>query len=371
MATLLIVDDEPLNRELLHAYLEGLDHRLVDAASGQEALDVAQDAHPDLVLLDVMMPGLDGFETTRRLKSAFKDELLPVVLVTALADHDSRLRGLRAGADEFLTKPVDRHELLLRVSNLLSLRSHQVSLARRNVELVELQRFRDEMSAMVVHDLKNPLAVMLANIEFVLDGRETAGSPSANPSEDREALLDSRAAGQRMVRLLANLADLARLEIGQMSLSRSRFHIGDIVEPLMRQRAHLAQARDITLGTSIDTHEQIFADPELISRVIENVFDNALRHTPTGGRIAVCGRQATGAVQLKIGNSGPPIPLQARDRIFEKFAQAQGEVGRMNLGLGLYFCRLAAEAHGGRMWVEETKELPTVFGLELPAYANG
>jgi signal transduction histidine kinase len=290
-----------------------------------------------------------------------------VVLVTALADHDSRLRGLRAGADEFLTKPVDRHELLLRVSNLLSLRSHQVSLTRRNVELVELQRFRDEMSAMVVHDLKNPLAVMLANIEFVLDGGAAAG----NVTEDREALLDSRAAGQRMVRLLANLADLTRIELGQMSLSRSRFHIGDIVEPLVRQRAHLAQARDITLGTSIDTDEQIFADPELISRVVENVFDNALRHTPPGGRIAVCGRRATGAVQIKIGNTGTPIPPQARDRIFEKFAQAHGEVGRMNLGLGLYFCRLAAEAHGGRMWVEETKELPTVFGLELPAYTNG
>jgi two-component system sensor histidine kinase/response regulator len=365
MATLLIVDDEPLNRELLHAYLDGLDHQVVDAASGEEALAVAAKARPDLVLLDVMMPGLDGFETTRRLKSAFKDELLPVVLVTALADHDSRLRGLRAGADEFLTKPVDRHELLLRVSNLLSLRSHQVTLQRRNVELVELQRFRDEMSAMVVHDLKNPLAVILANLEFVLDG--------GNASDDREALLDSRAAGHRMVRLLANLADLTRIELGKMRLSRSRFRIGEIVEPLMRQRAHLAQARDITLGTSIETDEQIFADPELISRVVENVFDNALRHTPPGGRIAVRGETAseTGAVQLKIGNTGTPIPPQARDRIFEKFAQAEGDVGRMNLGLGLYFCRLAAEAHGGRIWVEETKELPTVFGLELPAYARG
>src|SRR5438445_5812976 len=148
MAKILIVDDEPVNRELLHAYLDGSDHELIDAASGEMALVLTKEQRPDLVLLDVMMPGLDGFETTRRLKAELTNELLPVVLVTALADHESRLRGLRAGADEFLTKPVDRHELLLRVSNLLSLRAHQVALVRRNVELIELQRFREEMSAM-------------------------------------------------------------------------------------------------------------------------------------------------------------------------------------------------------------------------------
>ncbi|MDB4969446.1 MAG: hypothetical protein JWN44_5135 [Myxococcales bacterium] len=360
MANILIVDDEAVNRELLHAYLDGADHTLYDAASGEAALALAENIRPDLVLLDIMMPGLDGFETARRLKASLGDDRVPIVLVTALSDHESRLRGLRSGADEFLTKPVDRHELLVRIGNLLSLRAHQVALVRRNVELVELQRFRTEMSAMVVHDLKNPLAVILANLEYVLDGGDTA--------ENREALLDSRAAGQRMVRLLANLADLSRIEVGQLSLRRTRMHIEEIVNPLVRQRAHIAEARAIQLDSSIDTDDvHIFADPELISRVVENVFDNALRHTPAGGRIAVGGRVATGAVTLTIGNTGTAIPQQARDRIFEKYGQADGEVGRMNLGLGLYFCRLAAEAHGGRMWVGETLELPTVFGLELPA----
>jgi signal transduction histidine kinase len=362
MATILIVDDEPINRELLHAYLEGTGHRLYDADSAEAALSLAQSVRLDLVLLDVMLPGLSGYDAVSLLKATASEELLPVVLITALNDHESRLRGLRAGADDFLTKPVDRHELLLRAGNLLALRTDRNALQRRNVELVELQRFREEMSAMVVHDLKNPLAVILANLDYVLDG-------SANGSEDREALLDSRAAARRMVRLLSNLADLTRLEIGHMELRRARIYVGDLVQPLVRQRAHLAEARQITIDSTIDAKAQIDADPELMSRVVENVFDNALRHTPPGGRIAVCSAGSTDHVLVRIGNTGAPIPVDARSRIFEKFGQANTDVGRMNLGLGLYFCRLAAEAHGGRMWVEETEELPTVFGLELPAPA--
>ncbi|HEY2744679.1 MAG TPA: response regulator, partial [Polyangia bacterium] len=107
MAKLLIVDDDPVNRELLHAYFDGYDHELVDADSGERALAIARDWRPDLVLLDVMMPGLSGFDTARFMKELQPDEFLPVILVTALSDHESRLQGLRSGADEFLTKPID------------------------------------------------------------------------------------------------------------------------------------------------------------------------------------------------------------------------------------------------------------------------
>lgn len=360
MAIILIVDDEPLNRELLHAYLEGNDHDLIDCASGEEALAALEHDKPDLILLDVMMPGLSGFDTVARIKAQTRDQFLPVVLVTALADHDSRLRGLRTGADEFLTKPVDRHELLLRVSNLLSLRAKESALLSRNVELVELQRFRDEMSAMIVHDLKNPLSVMLANIDYLIEG---AGADL----DALDALHDSKSAGRRAVRLLGNLLDLSNLETGKWKLRRELTGVATIIEPLVGQRVHMAGARDIRIGCEIDRQARVFADAELVSRVVDNVLDNAFRHTPAGGRIEVSSAVSDRAVQLRIGNTGTAIPDEARERIFDKFGQAGSNVGRMNLGLGLYFCRLATEAHGGRIWVEETAELPTVFGLELPA----
>ncbi len=360
MARILIADDDAINRELLHAYLEPVGFELIDAADGQQALDIVARQEADLVLLDVMMPGLDGFAVTERIKAASQSELLPVVLLTALADRDSRVRGLRAGADEFLTKPVDRHELLLRVGHLLALRNKERALVSRNVELAELHRFREEVSAMIVHDLKNPLSVMLANTDYLL---ETAGT-------DRDALdamRDTKSAGKRALRLLANLADVSKLESGALGLKREPTNVAALIEPLVEQRLHMAEAREIRMQCGIDHGAHILADGDMMVRVVENVLDNAFRHTPAGGRIDISGVPLDHAVQLRIGNSGPPIPLDARGRIFDKFAQAGGGVGRMNLGLGLYFCRLATEAHGGRIWVEETPELPTVFGFELPA----
>src|SRR4051812_17327067 len=160
MARILVVDDEPLNRHLLRACFRESGHEIVEARDGHEALIAAEDATPDLVLLDVMMPGMDGYDCVRQMRALFAGELVPIVLVTALHDREARMTGLAAGADEFLTKPIDRQELLVRSGNLLALRAREISLQQRNVELAELQRFQDETMAMLVHDLKSPLAVI-------------------------------------------------------------------------------------------------------------------------------------------------------------------------------------------------------------------
>src|SRR5215813_9967528 len=144
MARILIVDDSAVNRELLHAYLEGSGHELVDAATGEEALEIAERTTCDLVLLDVMMPGIDGFETARRLKQLHVTDFLPVILVTSLADQASRVLGLEAGADEFLSKPVDAQELHVRIRSLLALRAKDIALSAQNLALTELDRFKTE-----------------------------------------------------------------------------------------------------------------------------------------------------------------------------------------------------------------------------------
>jgi signal transduction histidine kinase len=361
MARILIVDDEPLNRELLHGCLEGSGHELIDAASGEAALDAIEAAGvPDLVLLDVMMPGIDGFATARRIKELTREQFVPIILVTALHDRTARLEGLHAGADEFLTKPVDLNELNIRITHLLALRDNETALVRRNVELAELQRFSAEMSQLLVHDLKNPLTVILSNLDYLLEDPDIK-------LDTREALTDSKEAGRRALRLLANLLDLTRLESGRFQPHRTRIALADVVAPLLRQRMLLAKSRGIAMHSDFDAATTINADVELMARVFENIFDNALRYTPPGGRVAFAAHPASGGVELRIGNTGSPIPTDARTRIFEKFGQAGGGIGRMNLGLGLYFCRLATEAHGGRIWVEETRELPTVFGLALPS----
>ncbi len=359
MARILIVDDQEVNRTLLHAFLEGSGHVLIDAQSGEEAVLLATEEHVDLVLLDVMMPGLDGFQTAARLKAQAGSTFLPIILLTALSDANSRLEGLGIGVDEFLTKPVDRNELMLRIRNLLALRAKDFELRKQNVALAEMHRFKDEMSALIIHDLKNPLSVVLSNHDFLAEALE-----GAEPTY-REALDDAQAAGRRMLRLLENLHDVTRFEASRLDIRRMPTHIGALLTDIVKQRKQLALARHITIEAHV-CDAQVLADADLLIRVVENIIDNALRHTPQSGRIVISVEQAADAVLIRIGNTGASIPTEARAAIFEKFGQAAAGTGRMNLGLGLYFCRLAAEAHAGKLWVEDAPDLPTVFVIQLP-----
>jgi len=129
----------------------------------------------------------------------------------------------------------------------------------------------------------------------------------------------------------------------------------------------LARSREIALVPAIEPSATVEADTDLVTRVVENLLDNAFRYTPRGGRIEVAARKSGERVAVSVGNSGPPIPREARALIFEKYGQTGADHGRMNVGLGLYFCRLAVEAHGGRLRVEERPDLPTVFEMDLPA----
>jgi signal transduction histidine kinase len=358
MARILVADDSVANRELLRAYLSSEGHEIVEVASGAEALAQAARALPDLALIDIMMPDLNGFETTVRLKKLAGKQYLPVLLVSSLTDPSSRVLGLRMGADDFLTKPIDRSELRVRVKNLLSLQAHERELVQRNREMEELQRFRDEMSALLVHDLKNPVSIVLANLEFVLDSTKLDG-------EEREALDDARLAAYRTLRLLANLLDVAKNDAGRLTPRRAQQRLRELMVPIADRYRRVAEPKGIRIEVVIVPELEASVDADLLTRVVENVLDNSLRYTPTGGRIRIDAAPADGRVRLCIGNSGPPIPAAMRERIFDKFAQGDTNLRRSNIGLGLYFCRLAAEAHGGSIRVEQQEELPTVFVIEV------
>lgn len=366
LGRILLVDDEPLNRELLHAHLEPEGHELSDAETGEQALERAAASPPDLVLLDLQMPGIGGLEALRRLKrrAAERSEFLPVVVVTALHDAASRRIGLEAGADDFLTKPIDAIELKLRVANLLALRAKQVALDQRNARLVELQRFKDEMTALIIHDLRNPASAVLSNVDFALESVfDAAQAPLV------EALGDARDGCRRLLRLLANLLDVARAEDNHLELNRGQFDLEAVIAPIVHVRQLAARSRGLRLEAFLEPGVIVPIDADLVARVVENVLDNALRYTPRNGTIRITSRRAGGQLELRIGNTGPAIPLESRGAIFEKYVQlpASRSQQHLNAGLGLYFCRLAAEAHGGHIRIEEEVELPTVFVVSLPA----
>lgn len=366
-ATILIVEDNPQTRELLRIYLEDAGYQVFEAADGEEAVARVDEFGADLVLMDAMLPRMNGFEAARRIKQDHAGEFLPVVMVTTLRDQSSKLLGYKIGADDFLSHPVDRIELGVRVAALVALRERHRALQRRNEELAELQRFRDEMSSTVVHDLKNPLSVILANLQFAVEELLQLGD--AVPADVTQSLVESQDAGRRLLRLLTNLADTTRIEANRLQANRQPTPLARLLGAIATQRRVLASSREIRIDVRAADGIDAAVDVDLITRAIENIVDNALRYTPSGGVIAMSAERAGDAVEICIGNSGPPIPVESRHAIFEKFGQTgpTSKTGRMNLGLGLYFSRLAAEAHGGTLDLRGSDELPTIFCFRLPA----
>lgn len=234
-------------------------------------------------------------------------------------------------------------------------------LHRRNVELAELHRFRDEMSALIVHDLKSPLSAVLASLAFVAEDL-----PAGTTNAIRESVDDATESAKRLLRLLANLLDVSQLEADRLALRREPVDLRALLQTVSRARAQTARMRKIDLSVAVPVDLTPALDRDLIARVIENLLDNALRYTASSGRIELAAVHALQTVQIRVSNSGVAIPADARSRVFDKFGQSTPGVGRMNLGLGLYFCRLAVEAHSGRIWIEESPQWPTVFVIELP-----
>lgn len=366
MAVILITDDDPRNRELIAAYLRRSRHRLVLAASGREALAVAEEDSPDLAIVDLDMPELDGQKTMRLLKHQSAGEYLPVILVVPFGDLDTRLGAWQAGADEVMLKPVHRDELLVRTENLLQLRAERLAMARSNRELLRLQEFKSNLDQLLVHDLKNPLAALSANLEYL--GQEVAASFEPDVVE---AVGDALGASRRLQRMVASILDVSGFEEGVLQPKRTRVPLAPLLSGLQRLHRHAADERGVAVEVECPGDLELEVDRELFTRVIENLLETALRRTGRGGLITLRGqRRGESTVRLVVATSGQPIPDDMRGRLFEKYgalAMREGEQ-RVGVGLGLYFCRLAVEAHGGRIFLDDGDRVD--FVIELPAVAG-
>jgi two-component system, sensor histidine kinase and response regulator len=359
--SVLVVEDDDDIRESVAEVLKDDGFRVTTARNGSEAIESLRTHEPCVVLVDLMMPVMTGWELVSRMRADDSLARVPVVVTSAASERSP------PGVDRVLAKPIDLDALIRAVHDFCRTSTADVGpltslaireLARRNVELAELQRFRDEMSALIVHDLKNPMGVIIANLDYVM-------LPDAEESEKILAIQDARTASTRVMRLIGNLLDLTRLETGRFLPERAPVQIAQLLSGLTARRGHTAFQRTITLTTALDSTASIEADADAMLRVFENIIDNSFRYTPPAGRIHVALTQGADHLRVFIGNSGRAIPDDDKDKIFDKFGQL-GPESRMNLGLGLYFCRLVIEAHGGTIRVEPAPDYPAGFVVELP-----
>jgi signal transduction histidine kinase len=364
----LVVDDEPRNRRLLEGYLlsEGYDVRL--AEDGNEALEEAFRQAPDLVLLDVMMPGMNGFEVCKTLKSNPATRLTQVMMVTALDGMPHRVEGLDGGADDYVSKPVRREEFMAKVRSLLRARSLLMELddargilAERNAQLEELEALKETLIQTLVHDLKNPLAVIMGNLDLM-----------ARVTDEKSAkqILRSRANAERMHRMILDLLDVARLEEGRFTVTPGAVDTAALTRQAVEEAGVSAETRGVSLEVDAPEDEcTVQGDNSVLRRVVDNLLANALEHSPSGSTVRAGVAQRDEGIEITLADEGTGIPPEHRDRIFEKYARLELRDSGVsaNRGLGLTFCRLAVEAHGGTIWVEEAPGGGALFRVLLPA----
>lgn len=360
----LIVDDEPRNLTLLEAVLSPLGIECCRAQNGVEAVAMYQEmlakGEVDLVLLDVMMPELDGFGALAQMRQLTTTaERIPIVLVTALAAREDRMRGLEAGADDFLSKPLDPHEVRCRARTFLALRESQRTLRERAEELERVQQARADLSRLIVHDLKNPLAALQGNLHWVRQ-RAAKGTDAMM----LEALDDSTSSTQRLLMLIGTLIDVDRAENAQLQIECRPTRVVDLLEAVARRHQRDAEIRGVTINVEGDGELRASIDTAVVERVVENLVENATRFAGAAGKIELAVTREGNQTIITVANTGEPIPAATRARMFEKYATS--ERAGNHQGLGLYFCRLAAEAHDGRISLDGDETWPTRFRIAIP-----
>ncbi len=355
---ILLVDDEPVNLKILSAMLAPEGYEISQAASGPEALSMVKDILPDIVLLDVMMPEMDGFQVCQKLKEDEQTRIIPIVMVTALQEKIHRQQAMEAGADDFISKPVDRIELIIRVKSLLRIKKYQDELLKnysilkeKNRQLREAERVKEGLTHMIIHDLRGPLTSISMNIDLSVMKLEP-DSPVKKYLENAQqhcAYLDQ---------MIQGLLDIYRMEEGKLELQLEEANPVEIINEVINQLRPQIEVKKIDLNFTPPLEcPKVQLDRNLIKRVIANLLDNGVRHTPDNGKITIALNSdiQKDIITISITDTGPGLDESYRERIFDKFEQVELKkkgVTSGSVGLGLAFCKMAVELHGGKIWLE-------------------
>ena len=372
---ILVVDDEPANVRLLERMLAEAGYQQVRSTTdSRQVLALYGEHQPDLILLDLMMPHLDGIAVIRQLRIP-EDVFLPILVLTADATIEAKKRALEAGAKDFLTKPFDRLEVLLRIKNLLDTRTLYLDLERHNRELEQIVAERTQrllqsekvatmgsLLAGVAHELNNPLAVVMGQAHLL---RGSAKEPAMVERAEKIT-----AGAERCARIVRNFLALAR----QRSPEREDVYLNLVVQQAVELLAYHLRTSNVEVAFDLaDDLPVIWADGHQLHQVVVNLVANAhqaMRRMDTARRLVITTRfeREPDRVQLDIADSGPGIPAEIRARIFEPFftTKPAGE----GTGLGLSLCRNMLEEHGGTIAVQSEVGLGATFRIELPVVSR-
>jgi signal transduction histidine kinase len=360
VGSVLVVDDTADNLRLLSDLLGGHGYEVRTVTNGREALEAVEHDLPDLILLDITMPDMNGFEVCRRLRAGERSKDVPVIFLTALADTADKVRAFDTGGVDYVTKPFQFEEILARVKTHVALRPARTALADSYERLRVLEQLRDDLVHMIVHDMRSPLTALQINLSLLKGPAEALGEDS------RQDLQSAVEAAHVLSRMANELLDVSRLEAGKMPINRAAWDLTKLAQDVRAALRRIDRERPIEIDSAGAVH--VTCDGGLVRRVLENLVTNAITHTPAGGRIRIGITREDGRVRVAVHDEGHGVPAEAREKIFEKFGTVEARQAKsyQSTGLGLAFCKLAIEAQGGSVGVEPAVPAGSTFWFELP-----
>lgn len=360
------MDDDRINLRIIGGILRHEGYEIAEAGSGEQALEAYATFQPNLVLLDVMMPGIDGFTTCRTLKKTYGDKCAPVIFVTAKSEADDVVMGFDAGGVDYLTKPFRPKEVVARIRTHLS--NQQLVEQQKHLvdQLSKANAAKDRFLGMCAHDLRNPLSSIRGLAELLGEG---AIGPIS--SEQQEIVQTIHGASQSMLQLVNELLDVATIEAGHLKLDRAPTSVVEIVE----RSVHLSNIEAAKKNTRIDMRSEV-GDPMVdvdrnkIRQVVDNLISNAVKYSPKGSVITVTIHTDGKVAGFAVVDNGPGIPEGERDKLFKEGGRLSTKPtgGEKSTGLGLAICLKIVEAHQGTIGVKNLPGHGAEFFVSRPLY---
>ena len=361
---LLVVDDVQTNVLLLKALLSKEGYGILVANNGQEALEVIRNENPDLILLDVMMPGMDGFEVAERLKSEEYRCEIPIIFLTALDDSQSIVNGFKLGAGDFISKPFRKEELMVRIKHQLSLVAARRIIEEKNEELRKTIAGRDKMYSVIAHDLRSPMASMKMLLNTIMMSVE---KDKIDP-DIFDMLEMSNKTSEEVFSLLDNLLKWTKSQLGKLTVIPQKLDISGLADGVVEVTNSVAEVKHIKLIRTDHESFFVYVDIEMIKSILRNLISNAVKFSNPDSEIKVGIKAEDGKVIVSVTDSGKGIKKEDQHKLLKDSTHftTYGTNSEEGSGLGLLLCRDFARKNGGELWFESEENLGSVFSFSLP-----
>jgi signal transduction histidine kinase len=360
-STILVVDDNPVNLQLLFEYLGREGFRVLVCEDGESAVVQARETLPDIILMDVLLPGISGYDSCRAIHAQPETADIPIIFLTALSRTSDKIEGFTAGGVDYLIKPLQFEEVLARVTTHLSLRSMRQRLEQQNQELERRDRRREQLFGILAHDLRSPVAACVSAVRLL------RGSPDEALRSEAEATLESRLS--RLDRQLSDLLAWGELQISGGTTRRSWFDLAVVLQDVIDEFKGRLDEKGVTATVDSASSLAVYQDETAIRTILSNFVANAVKFTPSGGTIALRCADTDESVTVEVSDTGVGIPADRLSRLLDRGerVQTEGTGGEKGTGLGILLSLEIAELIDGSITAESESGTGTTFSLTFPS----